>query len=108
MFRKIVCTLFAGGLVLFICAPVHAAGSSGFEEGMRLVIQAESGPGSFPFKPYYTPPSTDMGQVRFYHPEITVVAESPKTGDYPAPIFAAMGLSLGVVFLLILTENRMK
>ncbi len=108
MFRKIVCTLFAGGLVLFICAPVHAAGFSGFKEGACLVVRDESEPGSFPFMPYFVPSSAEMGLEKSCYPQITVAAGPPKTGDYPAPIFAAMVLSLGVVFLLILTENRKK
>ena len=41
------------------------------------------------------------------HPA-AICSEPPNTGDYPAPIFTAMLISMGIVVVLVMTENRKK
>ena len=80
MFRRFVCILSVTGMVL----------------ALGVGVQAEEVPG----------PAAHQCMDAVFYP----VAESeiPKTGDYPAPILTGMLLSMGVVILMAVTENRKK
>ena len=80
MFRKIVCVLSAVGLLFGMVLSAAAEGQviQGAQGNILAMYLATEGRGL------------------------------PDTGDYPAPLFTAMGISLLVVVLMVLTENRKK
>ena len=78
------------------------------EEGLYFVVQTVAADGFSKFDPFFiTLPFQTYMDVTV-NPEILALSEIPETGDYPAPIVAAMMLSLGIVFFLVLSENRKK
>ena len=103
MFRKIACILSAVGIFLMIRVSAQAAGGTVFQS-----LEQETGQ----TVPWDKPMAGDetlgcRGNIL----AMNVVAEEsglPDTGDYPAPIITAMGISLGIVFLLVMTENLRK
>ena len=77
-------------------------------EGLYLVVQKEAANGYSEFKPFFVSLPMQTNWNVTVNPGVYPLAELPRTGDYPAPIFTAMLLSMGVVFLLVLMENRKK
>lgn len=60
------------------------------------------------FEPFYlTVPEGDNWDV-YRAPEVVCGAESPRTGDHPAPIIGAMGIGLSVAFLMVLADKHEK
>lgn len=82
MFRRFVCILSVTGMVL----------------ALGVGVQAEEVPG----------PAAHQCMDADFYPVVATETEIPKTGDYPAPILTGMLLSMGVVILMAVTENRKK
>lgn len=81
---------------------------SGLGEGLYLVVQTLPASGFSGFAPFLITLPAETGMDITVNPQILLLSEAPRTGDYPAPIFAAMVLSLGAVILMVLAENRRK
>ena len=90
MFRKIVCMLSAVGILFGMVLSAAAEGQ---------VIQGAG----------YT---VCLAEQSYFGTKGNILATEgrglPDTGDHPAPLFTAMGISLLVVVLMVLTENRKK
>ena len=78
------------------------------KEGLYLIAQKKTFQEHGRFEPFFAQISMNTGMDITCYPLVNAVPELPRTGDYPAPIFAAMALSLGTVFLVILIDNRRK
>ena len=85
MFRRFICILSVTGMVLALRLPVYAG-----ETQYHVAL-----------------PEHFCADITVC-PAVISEKELPETGDYPAPIFTAMVLSLGAVILMVLTENRKK
>ena len=77
-------------------------------EGLYMVVQKQPSDGREIFRPFLITLSAQNGMDIVFYPGASQLTESPQTGDYPLPIFAAMLLSIGAVALMILAENRKK
>ena len=94
MFRKIVCMVSAAGILFGMVLSAAAEGQ---------VIQGAGYAVCLTEQPYFGAQGNILAMEL-----ATEGRELPDTGDYPAPIFTAMGISLLVVVLMVLTENRKK
>ena len=74
--------------------------------GVYLVEQTETDPQFFPFQPFFLviPEGENWDICR--RPKVLKNEESPKTGDRPAPIVAAMGIGLSVAVLMVLVDEH--
>lgn len=68
---------------------------SNLEEGLYLAMQTEAPEGYCAFAPFLIPvPLGNQWEIQANPKTRQLLTESPKTGQHPAPIFAAMGLVL--------------
>ena len=75
------------------------------EKGVYLVQQLEGNGRFLSFEPFFlTMPEGESWDV-YRAPKVMHSGKSPKTGDYPAPIIGAMGISLSVVGLILLADK---
>jgi len=78
------------------------------EAGLYLVSQTEAAEGYSAFSPFLVSiPAGDMWDLTM-RPDVILLGESPRTGDRPAPIVAAMGISFSVAMLMILVDKHKK
>lgn len=76
--------------------------------GLYLVVQKEPADGYYAFHPFLAALSLQQDMCPVFYPDAVPLTEPPGTGDYPSPIITSMILSMGVVLLMIMAENRKK
>lgn len=80
----------------------------GLEAGVYLISQKEAAEGYSAFAPFLMVVPSVSGWNLTASPDVISLGESPKTGDHPAPIIAAMGISFLVTVLMILVDRLKK
>lgn len=79
---------------------------SHLEQGLYLVVQTEPPEGYHAFSPFLIPmPYAGQWEVQTNPKTQRLLTESPKTGQHPAPILAAMGLILSGLGLAACVEK---
>lgn len=82
---------------------------SGLEEGLYLAVQTEAPEGWYCAMPFLIPIPLDGEWEVLAYPKLSaLLTESPKTGQHPAPLFAAMGLVLSGTGLYFCLEKLRK
>ena len=98
MFRKFACILSAAGILLTFRISAQAAGETVIQYPKELAGMVFLWEGT---KSFLEPGGNVLTMD-------AAAGKLPDTGDYPAPIFTAMLLSMGVVIVLVMTEDRRK
>ena len=89
--------------------PQGMAEFTGLEEGLYLVIQTAAPQGWYCAAPFLVPvPLDGQWEVLAYPKSSVLLTESPRTGQRPAPLFAAMGLVLSGTGLYFCLEKLRK
>lgn len=82
---------------------------SNLRSGLYLVTQGEAAEGCCPIAPFLIPlPYEGQWEVQADPKTQRLLTESPRTGDHPAPVLAAMGLILSGMGLCICVEKIRK
>ena len=81
---------------------------TGVKKGIYLVCQMETDGRYQSFAPFFLKvPEGECWDV-YRAPKMIRNGESPRTGDRPAPIIAAMGLGFSAAVLMVLVDERKK
>lgn len=86
-----------------------AAEFSRLEEGLYLLVQTQAPEGYYCVAPFLIPlPYEDQWRIQANPKTQQILTESPKTGQHPAPIIAAMGMVLSGLGLVFCAEKLRK
>lgn len=78
------------------------------QSGVYLVEQVEADRQFLPFHPFFLVIPEGENWDVYRRPKVVRNSESPKTGDRPAPIIAAMALGLSIAVLMVIVDEHKK
>ena len=73
--------------------------------GVYLISQGEPAAGYGPFRSFLLTLPSESGWNLTVEPDLISLGDSPKTGDHPSPMIAAMGISFLAAVLMVLCDK---
>ena len=93
-----------------ICAAVSEEGAvfQNLMPGIYLIRHTQPADASAVFQPFLMTVPSEGNWDLAVKPKLVRYAESPRTGDRPAPIIGAMGIGLSAAILMVLADEHKK